>query len=125
MRSVMGMAAIAVIAGGGIYFVTNGGSQSSHCGPCVNGTCPIAAAPVAVEPSPCCTSVPASPAVLDLVDVAATPAHCPAPEPERWISFDEPPRVMPVKFEQPAAPVPDRIPLIPDDAPATIDAAAF
>ncbi|MCZ2342988.1 MAG: hypothetical protein LC104_14535 [Bacteroidales bacterium] len=114
MRSVMGIAAITVIAGGGIYFVTNGG-KSSHCGPCVNGTCPHTVTAI-TEPVPeCRPQEEDSPAVLDLVNVAVAP--CPAPKPERWVSFDEPPRVMPVKYEQPAKPVPDRIPHIVDDVP--------
>lgn len=115
MRSVMGIAAVAVIAGGGIYFVTNGG-HSSHCGPCVSGTGSLTQSVVSEPASDDNPTTACTPVVLDLVNVADEPPACPTPKPERWVSFDEPPRVMPVKYEQPAMPVPDRIPHILDEA---------
>jgi hypothetical protein len=79
MRSWILGGCLATVAAGGVYFVATGGDSSTHCGPCVS--CPMQ------EP----TDSPESPAVVEVVDVAAALAKPAAPPERPFVSFDEPP----------------------------------
>ncbi|OWK45233.1 hypothetical protein [Fimbriiglobus ruber] len=85
MRTWIWGGVLAAATTGGVYFVSAGAGQPSHCGPCVSAAAKPAACPV-----------PAESEVVEVVDVAATLANPPAKLPQLpFVSFDEPPLAKP------------------------------
>ena len=81
MRTWIWGGVLAAVTTGGVYFVSAGAGNPSHCGPCLSTT----------AKQPVCP-LPAESEVVEVVDVAAALANPPAKLPQLpFVSFDEPP----------------------------------